>query len=455
MSASQQESTSRSEPDTPGAANDRGGSASTGGTGGSKPPDDRTPMPPVDDGIPTTKLFTQNLDDAELLLSHAAQVGRFPLEAPGSKESLKQWVIDGVLNARIAVEGNKLTKGIASDFWASFADLSHITSPVTAATLRTPDKRWFSGLDLMVIALIVLLIPLSVFLFVNTSVANQVSDLIKEQNSTALKLWSQAQFSRNTTGGVMPPGDATAASANDERARALQNRAYGVVTQAPAGVARLTEDDFFSEVVDFARKSFWLRETSIRLNRFLPLGLNIDEEPVGFDEQNVQPWTKFRLSPLNVSPTIDDIGKIRAEAIKQISMYQPIRNFAQSSLKMNNIVYGEITAYFLPALYALLGAALYALRHYTKMVQIRAYLKTSANTARYFIALIVGTVIGLFGSLLPESLALSPLAVAFLMGYAVEAFFSRLDSFIARVTGDEATRPAPAADVPSARTKAA
>jgi hypothetical protein len=42
-------------------------------------------------------------------------------------------------------------------------------------------------------------------------------------------------------------------------------------------------------------------------------------------------------------------------------------------------------------------------------------------------------VVGLFGSLLPKSLALSPLAVAFLVGYAVEAFFSWLDDVIAKL----------------------
>ena len=40
---------------------------------------------------------------------------------------------------------------------------------------------------------------------------------------------------------------------------------------------------------------------------------------------------------------------------------------------------------------------------------------------------------GLFGSLLPKSLSLPPLALAFLLGYAVEAFFSRLDGLIRKL----------------------
>jgi hypothetical protein len=38
--------------------------------------------------------------------------------------------------------------------------------------------------------------------------------------------------------------------------------------------------------------------------------------------------------------------------------------------------------------------------------------------------------------LLPKSLALPPLAIAFLVGYAVEAFFSRLDYSIRRLKAE-------------------
>ena len=54
------------------------------------------------------------------------------------------------------------------------------------------------------------------------------------------------------------------------------------------------------------------------------------------------------------------------EAIRQILMYQPIRNFSQSVLKISSEFMAELRQYPLPALYALLGATLYGLRHYTK-----------------------------------------------------------------------------------------
>src|SRR5215212_4683995 len=167
-------------------ATQKAGASSGGGGGGPQPSaandaDGPKPSPvnTADDPIVPTDLFKQSLRDAEELLSHAAQTGRFPLEAPGTKESFKQWVIDGVTNARAAVDNNTLTKGIASAFWASFADLSRITSPVTAASLRSSGKHPVnSALFLFVVILVAVLVPASLFLFVNTSVANQAAQLI-------------------------------------------------------------------------------------------------------------------------------------------------------------------------------------------------------------------------------------------------------------------------------------
>ena len=40
-------------------------------------------------------------------------------------------------------------------------------------------------------------------------------------------------------------------------------------------------------------------------------------------------------------------------------------------------------------------------------------------------------VISSFGTLLPKDIALSPLAVAFILGYSIDIFMSRLDGYIA------------------------
>ena len=97
----------------------------------------------------------------------------------------------------------------------------------------------------------------------------------------------------------------------------------------------------------------------------------------------------------------------------------------------------------LPTVYALLGAFLYGFRLYSRLIRRKTYLRSAAHSARYYIAAIAGLVVGLFGSLLPN-LVLSPLAVAFLVGYGVEAFFSRLDDLIVKFKRDAPVKPAPA-----------
>lgn len=383
-----------------------------------------------DGTVTATPLFLRSLEDAEGLLSYAANTGRFPPEVEAGKDGLKHWVIDGIINARAAVETNRLTRAIAGAFWASYADLSRITRPVTAETLRASASSPVRLLKAWVLVLVGAVIAGSIFLFINSSIVAQAEQLMEQQNAAALRLWSNVQFYQ--AGGVPERGGGAPAAEARTGSGVTVGRAFAAATQPTAAtVARVTPEELFGEVVDFARRSFWLRETAWRLNRyFIPPDFRIDSTPVDFGSNHPE-----GLGAFNVRPTIRTASEIVDEGIKQIVYYQQIRNFAQAAAKTNTVLYAGVTNYLLPAVYALLGASLYGLRHYAALVRRKAYLKSSANSARYFIALIAGIVIGLFGSIVPAGLAVPPLAIAFLVGYAVEAFFSRLDGFIERMRG--------------------
>ena len=60
---------------------------------------------------------------------------------------------------------------------------------------------------------------------------------------------------------------------------------------------------------------------------------------------------------------------------------------------------------------------------------MKTYQPSYSNRARLIIALIAGTVVGLFNNF-TQGVSVSPLAIAFLVGYAVEVFFSFLDAFV-------------------------
>jgi hypothetical protein len=95
--------------------------------------------------------------------------------------------------------------------------------------------------------------------------------------------------------------------------------------------------------------------------------------------------------------------------------------------------YGAINSCVLPILYALLGTCAYLLRTFEDQMSTRTFVPSHANSARFLIAAIGGTVVGLFGNFSQQASA-SPLAVAFLVGYAVEVFFSFLEGLIKAFT---------------------
>ena len=115
------------------------------------------------------------------------------------------------------------------------------------------------------------------------------------------------------------------------------------------------------------------------------------------------------------------------------STYQDVRYFAQTILTDISTFYGAINSCILPILYALLGTCAYLLRTFEDQMSNRTFIPSSANSARFLIAAIGGTVIGLFGNFTQQA-SVSPLAVAFLVGYAVEVFFSFLEGLIKAFT---------------------
>lgn len=118
-----------------------------------------------------------------------------------------------------------------------------------------------------------------------------------------------------------------------------------------------------------------------------------------------------------------------------------MRNFAKNVRANALAFYGALAAYCLPVLYALLGAFAFTLRDFSERVKRRTYLSSSyANTARTIAAMTAGAIISLFSNM-GQGLSLSPLALAFLVGYGVEAFFAFLDTLLTAFSATRRGRP--------------
>jgi hypothetical protein len=104
---------------------------------------------------------------------------------------------------------------------------------------------------------------------------------------------------------------------------------------------------------------------------------------------------------------------------------------ARDLKERTELVYGLLGSYVLPVAYAMLGAVAFGLRSLSDGVASRTLLPSSLvrSRMRFRLAILAGVVVGLFTDF-TKGAALSPLAIAFLVGYAVEIFFSFLDSII-------------------------
>ena len=105
-----------------------------------------------------------------------------------------------------------------------------------------------------------------------------------------------------------------------------------------------------------------------------------------------------------------------------------------------------LQSYLLPVLYGLLGASVYVLRTITREISNKTFSEESNRS--YLLRLALGTlsglIIGWFVFLLPgQSIvsSISPLALAFLVGYNIEIIFSLMDRLIERFTKPEEDSP--------------
>jgi hypothetical protein len=76
----------------------------------------------------------------------------------------------------------------------------------------------------------------------------------------------------------------------------------------------------------------------------------------------------------------------------------------------------------------LLGTCAYLLRTFEQQIATRTYTPSAADLPRFLIAGIGGAVVGLFNNFaLGQGASIPPLAIAFLVGYAVDVFFAFLE----------------------------
>jgi hypothetical protein len=410
---------------------------------------DATEPAPASAFVTPPAYFADALIDSELLLKYAAESGI----------AVDDVTLNAVLAAR-SVSESVWNEDIAAALMAALTRLAVLARPVTAASLRAssdairPTVRSYLN---MAICLAVLIVPFSVASFLVSSISATLRADIAIANDLAVKLDTQTRAPQATTAAAPAPsipassvsashaGAAIAATLQPVTAAAPAFKRHefvpcsvppdsGPITPLPPTV---NQTDVVEELQQYANT---IRSIDARARQLNVLVLWTEADPCAGIRKNPKALHQVFELPAGI-PNLAQAAEDRTV------VYQEVRFFAQSLLEDTSFFYGAITSCILPALYALLGTCAYLLRTFEQQMTTRTFIPSDANSARFLIAGIGGAVVGLFNNFaITQGASIPPLALAFLVGYAVDVFFAFLEglmqSFTRNALAASATPPA-------------
>ncbi|MEO8736806.1 MAG: hypothetical protein ABI380_09730 [Edaphobacter sp.] len=345
--------------------------------------------------------FDDALIDAERLLKYAAETG---VEVDPATRA-------AVLRAR-SIPPDTWTEPVIDNLLDALTKLAALLKPVTAASL----KAWNEDTSATVlyylrvaIILACVIVPASIASFATSALSNSLRADIASANGFAVKLRSQL--------GVAPPPVQPGATAS----------------ALPPGVS---DTEVIAELQEYAAT---IRLIDSRARELNWLVLPRATPPFPKEHGSAKDRAAFELDPV-----LPNFYQARDSAT---ATYQSVRYFAQSLLDNVSVFYGAINTCILPVLYALLGTCAYLLRNFESQMSNHTFIPSPANSARFLIAAIGGAVVGLFNNftITPEA-SVPPLALAFLVGYAVDVFFAFLEGLLKAFTKTEPPPQTPAAN---------
>jgi hypothetical protein len=374
----------------------------TSDTNGATPPADK----PAPDALTKEATYSKPpdyLDDAlkraERLVKYAAETGT----------DIDPAIRNSILQARRS-SSNGWNEATTANLLTALTNLAVQVKPVTVESLNWSDNKdtnWALRHYYWAAILLALVIAAgSVATFVAPAISNAIRTDIAAGNELAVKLRGQL--------GPLP----TVTSITSFSSAPASSTSTPPPSGSPPGI---NANDVITELQQFAATIRTIDARAQQLN-LLVLGLVRD------------PFADIRRSQTDIKkrfelPTgLPDLAKATSE---RIWVFQDARYFAQNVLDEVLFYYGAITACILPVLYALLGTCAYLLRSFKRHIRNQTFIPSYANFARFIIAGIGGAVVGLFNNFsVTQGVTISPLAIAFLVGYAVDVFYAFLDGLL-------------------------
>jgi hypothetical protein len=349
--------------------------------------------------------FRDKLEDAERLLGYAAEAG---IEVDATTRN-------DVLKARFESDG-AMGEQATANLLSALTTLAVKMRPVTAESLKArlgqkPARDVTRFYVRFAIFLMVIIVPYSIVAFVSSGLSEKIGQDIDTANALAVKLTDELE----------PP---------DPKFDGAETR--GLVKALPSG---LSEKDVIKDLQQF---TIAMRSIDSRAKALSFATLSHVDDRLTDDRKHPDTMrTNLEL------PTI--LRDLPAVARAKIKTYQDIRFFAQNTRETVALTTAAIANHLLPMLYALLGACAFLARSLEEQMRTRPLAVADRHTVHFLIAGIGGFIVGLFTSFsVTQGVALSPLALAFLVGYSVDTFFSFLESFLQIFTkGRSSSTPQP------------
>lgn len=365
-------------------------------------PNDSPPSPPQP-SPPPPDFVAEALDDAGQLLKYAAEIG-VPVDAATR---------DNVLRAR-AVGAAGCDQQTINDLLAALTQLAAQLKPVTAESLRTSRKEDQKEPTLRKYLIVAIVLALNILFFsfasfITTAFSKTISDKIETANGLAAKLRVQLGPTFDETNA--PPG-------------------IKDPSQPPPGV---TPIDVITELQQYATAIRDIYSRAKQLNWFI--GGAATEYHLEHLKQLQHTNASASYNEFQLPVGLTNLWQAESGRTK---LYQHVRTFGQNVVDDVSAVYGAFGNCILPVLYALFGTCAYLLRNYGQQMKARTFVPSTGDSARFFIAGICGAVVGLFNINMTQGASVSPWAIAFLVGYAVDVFFSFLEGFLQQFTKGKA-----------------
>jgi hypothetical protein len=418
-------------------------------------------------------IICEDLEEAMQLVSHAAQTGKL-LDADD---------IQAVSNARESQRSGTWTSFIEAAFYAATCRISRAVAPVSAETAGTEARygarKAIRAYTLAAIGLTICVSLLSCLLFVIIQASQDISAVVKENDAGALNLHNQLQAHAV----MIFEAEKKSATERDAAILALQNSQpalaikdqlqtfatnnrqlyadvkrinalYGLIGQripSPykrecANTGHEPSNLLFSWSsgpsaatyggIASASGLYGVAKDSAPLFRFpdtASTDWQCDPEATRAVLEITLPMLGHRLNDVTDLESGTSQEDVVDQGFQKIAAYQDIRSMAMYVRDIILAFVGAVTAFLLPILYASLGACAAILRQLSSDCAANVFHPEHSkvtNRSHVMTAVIVGISIGLFSDLVEGGKSVSPLAIAFVAGYASDKFFRYLDSLV-------------------------